>query len=97
MTLEGRKDERCLRLTVAIENRHPDHRLRIRFLGFPDLPYIVHHCTNVWEAVRERGRGFLSASLVRACGKLLVGDDVVAVPTSQCLGWIEHKFTLGDP
>lgn len=96
VTLEGRKDERCIRLTVAIDNRHPDHRLRIRFLGFPDPAYIAHHCTAVWSTVREKGRGFLAATLVRACGRLLVGEDFVPTPAAQCRGWIEHRFTLGS-
>ena len=95
LTTEGRKDEKCIRLTVAIKNRHRDHRLRIRFLGFPDAGYIAHQCLPGWETVREKGRGFIAASLVRACGQLQVGDQMVATPSAQCMSWIEHRFTLG--
>ena len=97
MTMEGRKDEGCIRLTVAIENRHPDHRLRIRFLGFPNPPYLNHRCMPVWEIVREKGRSFQAASLVRACGVLQVGEDSIATPSAQCMGWIQHEFALGEP
>lgn len=96
MSIEGRKDESCIRLTVAVNNRHTDHRLRIRFLGFPDPSYIAHHCTPVWSKVREKGEGFLAATLVRSCGTLLVGDELIPTPAAQCPGWIEHRFTLGS-
>ena len=97
LTTEGRKDEKCIRLTVAIENLCRDHRLRIRFLGFPDPTYIEHQCMPVWETVHEKGAGFLAASLVRACGQLQVGNDLIAAPAAQCMSWIEHRFTLGKP
>lgn len=95
LTTEGRKDEKFIRLTVAIENRHRNHRLRLRFLGFPDSGYIEHQCMPVWETVREKGMGFIAASLVRACGQLRVGDQMVGTPSAQCMSWIEHRFTLG--
>lgn len=95
MITEGRKHERCIRLTVRIENRRQDHRLRIRFLGFQDPGHIEHHCMPVWETVREKGRSFLAASLVRACGRLRVGNGTVETPGAQCLGWIDHGFTIG--
>ena len=98
MRLEGRKGDQHIQMSVAVENRHPDHRLRIRFVGFPESASIKSRGTPGWEEVLHRGRRFVAATLVRACGRLEVGEESVAVPGAQCLGWIEHHFSLaGGP
>jgi len=94
--LEGRKDEHHVRMSVAIENRHCGHRLRIRFRGLADSVPIGSRGTPGWERVESAGHRFLAATLVRSCGQLVVGDKTVAVPGAQCLGWIRHEFTLGS-
>jgi len=94
LTFEGRKDEGFLRMTLRVENRQLDHRLRIRFLGVQDQDMIGHEGTPGWEKVEHRGRVFLAATLLRACGRLRVGEEIVQVPEAQCLGWIEHRFKL---
>lgn len=94
MRIEGHKAEQRVRLSIAVENRHFDHRLRIRFVGLPDSASIESRGTPGWEKVRQRGRRFEAATLLRACGRLEVGDGTVAVPAAQCLGWIEHHFSI---
>ncbi|HLU38144.1 MAG TPA: hypothetical protein VK081_02090, partial [Planctomycetota bacterium] len=94
IVLEGRRAERTVRMTVRIENRLADHRLRIRFLSVPRA-LIAAEGTPGFEEVLAGHRRFVAATLVRACGKLLVGDEVVAVPGAQVQGWIEHRFRLG--
>lgn len=95
LTFEGRRDERALRLTLELENRCQDHRLRIRFVGFPESPPIRNAAALPLEPVsHDRGR-FFACTLVRACGQLEVGTEIVAVPSAQCLGTVRHEFTLG--
>ena len=94
IVIEGRKDEPWVRLTVSVRNEHDDHRLRIRLLGFPDFAAIAHRGTPAWEVVAHQGRRFVAATLVRACGRLQVGDRLVAVPAAQCHGWITHELRL---
>ena len=95
----GHKDEAGIRLTVTIHNQHPDHRLRIRFLGFPQPEYLGLFQDSPrfppWENVHAQGRTFVAATLVRACGRLRVGDDYVMVPEAQCLCQISHEFAIG--
>lgn len=95
----GRKHEPGIRLTVTIHNQHPDHRLRIRFLGFPQPEYLGLSTDSptlpLWEKVHAQGRTFLAATLVRACGRLEVGNDYVLVPEAQCLCRITHEFAIG--
>ncbi len=97
ITITGRKDEPFVTMRVRIENRHSDHRLRIRFVGFPEHAAIRSRGTPGWESVRYEDRWFVAATLVRACGVLRVGDRRVAVPAAQCIGHIEHEFLLGGP
>jgi hypothetical protein len=97
LTFEGRKNEAVLRLTVALENRFPDHRLRIRFAGLRD-PGLVDGDANLPVTAVAHDRGaFLACTLVRACGRLDVGGTLVPVPAAQCLGALEHRFVLGRP
>lgn len=95
VTLVGRKDEAGVRMKVWILNRHVDHRLRIRFVGLRDASYVSHRGTPGFEQVHARGRTFLAATLVRACGRLRVGDDYLSTPAAQVLEPIEHSFGLG--
>ncbi|MHC4853087.1 MAG: hypothetical protein ACYTF5_13820, partial [Planctomycetota bacterium] len=95
LRIVGRKDEDGIRLTVTIHNQHPDHRLRIRFLGFQQPDYFRDPDFPPWELVHTRGRTFLAATLVRACGRLTVADNIVTVPDAQCLCQISHKFGMG--
>ena len=97
ITLVGHKAETGIRMTVWIDNRHPDHRLRIRFRGLRDPAYITHRGTPGFTTVREKGRSFVAATLVRACGRLRVGERMIATPGAQLLQPIEHVFGLGVP
>lgn len=94
LVLTGRADEHQVRLSIRIDNRHQDHRLRARFLGVP-APLIEHHCTDVGERIDNDAGGFCAFTLVRACGRLLVDGAAVPVPAAQCPGVIEHEFRLG--
>lgn len=95
ITFIGRKEEPGIRMSVWILNQHRNHRLRIRFAGLQDPAYISHHGTPGFELVHARGRTFLAATLVRACGRLQAGDDFVSTPAAQVIGPIEHQFGLG--
>jgi hypothetical protein len=95
MTLVGRKEEPGIRMRVWIDNRHLDHRMRIRFVGLRDASYIAHRGTPRFELIRYQERTFLAATLLRACGRLRVGDTLVDTPAAQLLGPIEHEFGLG--
>ncbi len=90
-------DRDGVELRIRIENRRPDHRLRVRFAGLPDDYPIAHAGTPAWESIVHRGGRFRAATLVRACGRLDVGGASIAVPAAQCLGVIEHRMTLGAP
>ncbi|MHC5062365.1 MAG: hypothetical protein ACYTG5_00130 [Planctomycetota bacterium] len=94
IVFEGRKDEDFLRMTLRVENRQLDHRLRIRFLGVRDQAMIGHAGTPGWEKIEYQGRAFMAATLVRSCGRFRAADEVIQVPEAQCLGWIEHRFKL---
>jgi hypothetical protein len=94
ITFTARADQPLLQLRVAIENRHVDHRLRLRLLGVP-AALVRHDCTDVREIVQCDGRPFVAFTLVRACGRLLVDGVAVDQPGAQCLGPIEHTFHLG--
>ncbi len=98
----GHKHETGIRLTVVIHNQHKDHRLRIRFLGFSEPEYLglsvdASDLSSFppWERVHAQGRTFLAATLVRACGRLRVGERYVPVPEAQCLCRITHEFGIG--
>lgn len=94
LVIEGHKSEPRVSLRLRIENRHDDHRLRIRFVGLP--AHVVHtEGAPEPEEVAVGHRRFLAYTLVRACGRLQVGDAIVAVPGAQVHGWIEHRFWLG--
>ena len=93
--IEGRKDEGCIRIAVAVENRQHDHRLRIRFRGLPPGIAIQSEGTPAWEQVHAAGKHFVAATLVRACGRLRVGNTLIPVPDAQCVGTVEHRFILG--
>lgn len=95
LTLIGRKDEPGIRMIVRIENHRIDHRLRIRFVGLRDATFVSHRGTPGFCTVQHKGRTFLGATLVRACGRLRVGDNFVATPGAQVQGTIEHTFGLG--
>jgi hypothetical protein len=94
LVIEGRAVDDFVRLSVRVRNEHPDHRLRIRFAKGSAVA-VRHRGTPAWERIRARGLEFWAATIVRACGRLRVDDEVVAVPDAQCLGWIEHEFALG--
>lgn len=93
MVLEARRHEPRVRMTLRIENRHQDHRLRLR--AFLPEAAIAGEGTPPFERITFGHRWFLATTLVRACGRLRVGDALVAVPDAQCLGTIELRFWLG--
>lgn len=94
LTFTGHKHESFVRLHLRLENRHHDHRLRLRLLGVPD-DCVRHDCADVGQRIDSPAGGFVAFTLVRACGRLLVDGEVVAVPGAQCQGVIEHEFRLG--
>ncbi len=94
LVLEGRKSESGIRLTVEIENRQPNHRLRIRFLGLPEGLEPDHRGTPGWEKIIHKGHRILAATLVRACGNLSVDAMPVATPEAQLFGFHRHDFML---
>jgi hypothetical protein len=98
----GHKHESGIRLTITIQNQHENHRLRIRFLGFSEPDYLGLPVDTAdlpafppWERVLAHGRTFLAVTLVRACGRLKVGERYVQVPEAQCLCHISHEFGIG--
>jgi hypothetical protein len=95
LTLIGRKDERGIRLRIAIDNRVRDHRLRVRFAGETDAAFVSHRGTPEFSTIRAGSRRFLAATLVRACGRLQVGATHIPTPDAQLQGPIEHEFGLG--
>lgn len=94
VVVRGVRAEPRLQLTVAVDNRHEDHRLRVRFLGIP-ATVVEHHCTDVGEVVQNDAGGFTAFTLVRAVGRLDTAAGPVATPSAQCIGWVEHQFLLG--
>jgi hypothetical protein len=96
LAILGFKDEPFLRLQVRIDNRHADHRLRIRFLGLPNAGYVEHLCADVGGHVDSPAGGFSAYTLVRACGRLEVDGGEVPVPGAQCRTAITHEFRVGD-
>ena len=94
LRIRGSAHRPGIHLECTVENRHRDHRLRIRFLGLQD-GYVERQGTPAFRAVERDGRGFLAATLVRACGRLRVGDEFVATPAAQMQGVITHRFGLG--
>jgi hypothetical protein len=97
LELEGRRDQRQVHLRVVIENRQADHRLRIRFTGVPADAVAVADCATPLVTVQHERGTFLATTIVRACGRLQVGDRIVAVPAAQCMQRIERTFRLGKP
>ncbi len=95
LTLEGHKSEQGIRMRLRFENHHRNHRLRIRFWGLPPTGYISHRGTPGFTSVETPTRSFVTATLVRACGRLKVGDSYVATPGAQVLSTIKHEFGLG--
>ena len=91
----GRKDEPFVRIVLRIVNEHDDHRLRLRILGCRDHRAIAADGTPGMVALHAGGHHFVAATLVRACGRLRVGDAIVAVPGAQCHGPLRHEFRLG--
>ena len=96
MVIEGRRDEQTVRIVLRVENRHANHRLRVRFLSVPRA-VIASEGSPGFEEIAVGHRRFIAATLVRACGKLKVDTDEVPVPGAQVFGWIEHRFRLGNP
>lgn len=94
MRIEGRSDEPFLRLKIAVHNVRDDHRLRVRFMGLRDPDWVGRRGTPAFEVAEHDSGCFVATTLVRACGRLLVGDTIVATPAAQCRGWIEHEFRL---
>ena len=95
ITLVGRRDEPFVRMVVLVHNTRDDHRLRIRFLGCRRADAIDSDGTPGFVAVSNDARHFVAATLVRACGRLRVGEAIVAVPAAQCRLALRHEFRLG--
>jgi len=92
--ITGRETEPTLRLEIRLGNTMNDWRLRARFLGIPSSQ-ITHECADVREVVANSAGGLTAFTLVRACGRLLVDGEPVAVPAAQCHGTIVHHFRIG--
>ncbi len=95
LELFGDKQDIAVRMTIDVENRHDDHRLRIRFLSCRNAAAIASDGTPPCRIVFHRGRFFAATTLVRACGRLTVGSRTVPVPMAQCHGTHRHVFRLG--
>lgn len=95
IVITGLEAEPQLRLVVRLENRLSGWRLRVRFLGLQPAA-IEHECMPVREVVQHSGGSFVAYTLVRACERLLVDGQTVAVRGAACLGTIEHHFRLGS-
>lgn len=95
IAIEGRKSEAFLRLRITIDNLHEDHRLRARFVGLPPEWLGAIDDAFAAEIVQHDHGKFIATTLVRACGRLRVGDSTVAVPEAQCPGKIVRSFRLG--
>jgi hypothetical protein len=93
--ITGHEAESALRLEIQLDNAMTDWRLRARFLGIPSSE-IAHECTDVRESVANDTGGIVAFTLVRACGRLRVDGELVAVPAAQCHGRIVHRFHLGS-
>ena len=94
IVVRGHRGEQQLRLTIRVDNRHTDHRLRARFLGIPRT-VVAHCCTEVGEVVQNDAGGFVAFTLVRSVGALDTAHGGVPTPAAQCSGPIEHEFLLG--
>jgi len=94
IVVRGIRSEQVLLLTIAVDNRHANHRLRVRFLGIP-ATVVAHRCTDVGEVVQNDAGGFVAFTLLRAVGALDTAHGRVPTPASQCLGRLEHEFLLG--
>lgn len=95
LDLTGAKNEPGVRIRVRIENRHRNHRLRIRFRGLAQTDLLTARGTPGMRDVEHRSGGFRTATLLRACGKLRVDERWIETPGAQSIGWIEHTFGLG--
>lgn len=95
IAFSARSAQPGIRMTIRIDNRHDDHRLRLRLLGIP-AGAVRHECTDVWETVQAGSRTFRAATLVRSVGRLRVGERNVAVPEAQCHRSLTHTFWIGD-
>lgn len=95
LALEGRKSEPFLRLRITLQNGRPDHRLRARFLGALGSRIRGLDDVLLGETVQHAHGSFLAATIVRACGRLAVGDEIVAVPEANSLGRIVRTFRIG--
>lgn len=95
IVFQGDSGESFVRMVVIVRNDRDDHRLRVRFIGCRDPRAIDSDGTPAFSTVRYRSRWFVAATLVRACGRLRVGDREVAVPGAQCHGTHRHEFRLG--
>jgi hypothetical protein len=96
LVLRGRSDADRVELTLVLDNRIVDWRLRARFLGLPPTA-IAHECMPVHEVVANDAGGFVACTLVRACTRLQVGERIVDVPGGSCRGPLVHTFRLGSP
>lgn len=96
LTLRGDKSVDTLRLRVRIDNRQENHRLRIRFAGLSDATFVQHRGTPGFSTITSGTRQFIAATIVRACGRLRVGDNWIATPHAQMQGPIEHVFEFGS-
>ncbi|MBL8722690.1 MAG: hypothetical protein JNK49_01520 [Planctomycetes bacterium] len=94
LEIAASREQAGVALRLRLEHRHPGWRLRARFRGVP-AGLLRHQCTDVADAVAQPSGGFLAYTLVRSCERLTVGAHSVAVPAAQCLGRLEHTFTLG--
>lgn len=95
ITVEGRKREDFVRLRIAVQNSQADHRLRVRFGGALATRVAGLDDVLLGETVQHAHGTFLAATLVRACGILRVGAELVPVPDAQSLGTIVRTFRLG--
>ncbi|MEO0481309.1 MAG: hypothetical protein AAF196_17710 [Planctomycetota bacterium] len=95
LEVHGRKDRAFVELRLALENRHDDHRLRLRVLGCHRPQALQSETGLVFEDAVANGQRFVAATLLRACGRLRVGEELTDVPEAQCHGVVRHRLRLG--
>ncbi|MEC8253246.1 MAG: hypothetical protein VX044_08545 [Planctomycetota bacterium] len=92
--LHGDQRRSLLSMTIELPRSAPGWRLRSRLLGVPaDLAR--HACEPVRERVDGPRGGFLADTLIRSCGVLRVGEDLVEAPAAAAPGPLVHQFELG--
>jgi len=94
ITLRGAAGRPDLGLSIELSEVAAGWRLRSRFLGLP-RGFVRHDCEPVREVVDGARGGFVADTLIRSCGRLRIGDELIEVPAAAQPGPLRHQFWLG--